>query len=179
MLTGSGPDGSVFLIYRTKLRLCARLQRSELTGDFQMQAALDTEVTTVFGNAQPQPERATIDLADLVSLLLSSTAPDRDTDLLVDAMLGGKNPQKVIDEARVRAGFWLREQVPAYTAGNEAIATLAHRRGLRVETHFDGDVWHVETRSVSTGAKVVVKHALQGVAGIAGIASLITKENAE
>ncbi|MDW9479076.1 hypothetical protein GOB57_10410 [Sinorhizobium meliloti] len=123
--------------------------------------------------------RATIDLADLVSLLLSSSVPDRDTDLIVDAMLGGKKPQKVIDEARVRAGFWLREQVPAYTAGNEALATLAHRRGLRIESHFDGSLWHVETRGVFSGAKVVVKHALQGVAGIAGIAALVTKESQE
>lgn len=144
-----------------------------------MQAAPETAVPRVFGNTRTPPERATIDLADLVSLLLASTSPDRNTDLLVDAMLGGKKPQKVVDEARVRAGFWLREQVPTYTAGNEALATLAHRRGLRVETHFDGNTWHVETRSVSSGAKVVVKHALQGVAGIAGIALLVTKEPAE
>jgi hypothetical protein len=144
-----------------------------------METATQTHETAVFPNVRSPSPRPTIDLADLVSILLSLTAPDRDVDLLVEAMLGGKAPQKVIDEARVRAGFWLRDQVPAFTAGNEALSTLAHRRGLRVETHFDGSQWHVETRSIATGAKIVVKHALQGVAGVAGVAALVTKESAE
>lgn len=143
----------------------------------QMETAIQTEATNVFRNAAALGGRPTIDIADLVSLLLASKTPDRDNDLLVDAMLGGKTPQKVIDEARVRASFWLRDQVPSFTAGNEALATLAHRRGYRVETHFDGTLWHVETRSLATGAKIVVKHVLQGVAGIAGIAALVTKES--
>lgn len=123
-----------------------------------------------------QPAVRTMDLADLVSLLLSSTSPDRDVDLIVDTMLGGKTPVYVIDTAKVRVGFWLRDQVPAFTAGNEALLTLAHRRGYRVETHFDGNIWHVETRSLSTGEKVIVKHALKGIAGVAGIAALVSKE---
>jgi hypothetical protein len=142
-----------------------------------MDTAIQTEATNVFRNAAALSGRPTIDIADLVSLLLASKTPDRDNDLLVDAMLGGKTPLKVIDEARVRASFWLRDQVPAFTAGNEALATLAHRRGYRAETHFDGTLWHVETRSLGTGAKVVVKHVLQGVAGIAGIAALCIKES--
>nr|WP_250807603.1 hypothetical protein [Neorhizobium tomejilense] len=120
----------------------------------------------------------TIDLADLVSLLLASAGPDRDLDLIVETMLGGPAPLKRVDVAKVRAGFWLRDQVPKFTEGKEALATLAHRRGYRVETHFDGSAWHVETRSLASGDKIVVKHALQGVAGVAGIAAMTSKENA-
>ena len=122
------------------------------------------------------PSGATMDLADLVSLLLATSEPDRDLDLLIDTMLGGKATATTIDAGKVRAGFWLREQVPTFTEGNEALATLAHRRGYRVETYFDGALWHVETKSLNTGEKVVVKHALKGVAGVAGIAAMVSKE---
>ncbi|MBY3151290.1 hypothetical protein HFO56_02675 [Rhizobium laguerreae] len=177
MLTGSGEDGSVVydLSHGQKTPRKTSTERSD--GYPQMETAIQTQATNVFRNAAALGGRPTIDLADLVSLLLASKAPDRDNDLLVEAMLGGKAPLKVVDEARVRAGFWLRDQVPTFTAGNEALATLAHRRGFRVESHFDGSLWHVETRSLATGAKIVVKHELQGVAGIAGIAALVTKES--
>lgn len=140
-----------------------------------MEAATHIPAT---GRSHPQSRRPTIDLADLVSMLLELESPDRDTDLLVDAMLGGKAALATVDVARVRAGFWLREQVPPYTAGNEALSTLAHRHGLLVETYFDGRVWHVETRNARTGRRIVVKHMLQGVAGIAGIVAIIAKETA-
>lgn len=121
-------------------------------------------------------ETKSFDLADLVALLLAEKAPSRDLDLLVNDMLGGKLPILVTNEARIRAAFWLRDQVPPYTAGNEALATLAHQRGLKVETYFDGKLWHVETRSLTTGDKVLVKHSVQGIAGITGIAALVSKE---
>lgn len=119
-----------------------------------------------------------IDLADLVALLLALTKPDRDLDLIVDTMLGGDRPLAEVDAAKVRAGFWLRDQVPKYTEGAEALSALAHRRGYRIETYFDGHIWHVETRSITTGEKVAVKHPLRGVAGIAGIAAMTGKETA-
>ncbi len=118
----------------------------------------------------------TIDLADLVSLLLAAEAPDRDLDLLVQTMLGSDRPVLEVDSAKVRTGFWLREQVPAFTEGREALSALAHTRGYRVETHFDGALWHVETRNLKTGSRTVVKHSLRGVAGVVGIAALVAKE---
>jgi hypothetical protein len=179
MLTGSGADGSVFLNLSHEVKTLRKTSTPPQTDDPQMETATQADKTNASPKRKSTDARPTIDIADLVSILLALNAPDRDTDLLVEAMLGGKAPLKVVDEARVRAGFWLRDQVPAFTKGKEALATLAHRRGLRVETHFDGIQWHVETRSVATGDKVVVKHALQGVAGIVGIAALVTKENAE
>jgi hypothetical protein len=175
-LTASYANGSVVTDLSHKMKTSSKATTSYPTGDQPMETATELESTTTFRDAVSLGGRPTIDIADLVAMLLASNVPDRDSDLLVEIMLGGKTPLKVIDEARVRAGFWLREQVPTFTAGNEALALLAHRRGLKTETYSDGALWHVETRSLATGARVVVKHVLQGVAGIAGIAALTTKE---
>lgn len=119
-----------------------------------------------------------IDMADLVSLVLSLTAPDRDVDVIVDAMLGGKAAARAVDAARVRASFWLRDGMPKYTGGNEALAVLAHRRGYVLDSRSEGGSWTVEAADLVTGEKVAVRHALQGAAGIAGIAALAARASA-
>jgi len=137
-----------------------------------------TETGAMTAPAAPPRGHSSLDLADLVSLLLSSERPDRDNDLLVHVMLGGPEPLQRADRARIRASFWLRDGTPAYTGGREALSALAHRRGYRLEYRKDGDQWHVEARDPASGDRIGVKHALPGIAGIVGIASLVARRTA-
>ena len=137
---------------------------------------VQTAATAVIPASDLGPASAhRLDLADLVSLLLAATGPDRDLDLLTDVMLGGKTAHRSVDAARVRGQFWLRDQVQAYTAGREALQTLAHVRGFRITSSDEGEIWAVESRDLSNGAKVTIRHPHQGMAGIIGVALLVAR----
>jgi hypothetical protein len=90
--------------------------------------------------------------------------------------LGGKAPVLNVKPSTVRAGFWLKNQVPAFTSEKEAINILAHRRGYCVETHQASEIWFAETRNLATGASIIVKHTNPCVAAIVGIATLTSRE---
>lgn len=126
----------------------------------------------------PRLTKASIDLADLVSLLVSMDAPSRIADEIVETMLGGEKVSPAINSAAVIAGRWLSEETPAYTAGGQALSVLARRRGYRISTSRDGNGFRAEAWSLSGGAKASASARLEGAAGIAAIVSLTRKETA-
>jgi hypothetical protein len=117
-----------------------------------------------------------VDLADLVFMLLGATEPNRDLDLLVHVMLGGGATLSSVDAARVKAGFWLRDQVPAYTGGGPALAALAHRRGFRIESLPEDGGWTARVGRAGTVETASARHALEGIAGTVAVAWLAAKE---
>jgi hypothetical protein len=120
-----------------------------------------------------------IDLADLVSTLLALESPDRDIDIVVDAMLGQKEALLSIDHGRVRTKFWLRSQVPTYTAGGEALRELAHARGCRIRTCEIDGIWTATAHDAVRNSRTEASARFEGVAGIVAIAFMTAKEKVD
>jgi len=128
--------------------------------------------------ADPRPAAAAMDLADLVSVLVSLRAPSRQVDNVVEAMLGGPSVLSVISPAAVISSRWLSAETPAYTAGGNALSVLARRRGYRIHLSRDGERHVAEVRNLATGMQATASAITEGGAGVAAVCCLASKETA-
>ena len=123
-----------------------------------------------------RPAQAAMDLADLVSLVVSLGAPSREVDEVVEAMLGGDETSLTVSASSVISSRWLSAETPAYTAGGHALSVLAHRRGYRVSAAAGGTGYRAEAWVPGTAKRSCASARTEGGAGIAAIASLAIKE---
>lgn len=122
--------------------------------------------------AAPKGAAAPIDLADLVSLLVSMQEPSRVVDCVVEAMLGGERAHQTVTPATVITGRWLAQQAPEYTAGGQALSVLARRRGMKVRCVPDGRGFRAESYEPQSGRSASAVARTEGCAGVAAIARL-------
>lgn len=119
-----------------------------------------------------------LDLADLVSILLFLETPCPNTDVLIESLLGQRELRDKITIPDVKGLFWLKDQIPPYTQGTSCINTIAHKRGYRLESVLSSGEWITETRDLVSGDKIAIKHKLKGPSAIIGIATLSSRKNA-
>lgn len=136
---------------------------------------LSTE--TIMPETEAKSVAKALDIADLVGMLLACDKPDTNIDLLVDLMLGEPEVRQFVDGNDIRKRFWMRGQVPAYTAEDGAVYALARTRGLRIDrTNSPQDGWISEARNLVTGRKVRVRHASSQIGALICIAAITAGE---
>lgn len=77
----------------------------------------------------------TIDLADVVSQLMSTGADNRKLELIIDCMLGGDKIRSSITPFDVKAMQWMSSEVPYYLSCSRSVLLLAHRRQTKISSH--------------------------------------------
>lgn len=137
---------------------------------------MQTQARIPAAERHAQPAAGAMDLADLVSVLVSLRSPSRAVDEVVEVMLGGSSVVPVVSRSAVISARWLSGETPAYTAGGGALSVLARRRGYRVHVSREDGRFRAEAWNLATGGSAIAAAATEGGAGIAAICSLASKE---
>jgi len=111
-----------------------------------------------------------IDMADLVSALVSMREPSRDLDRIVHAMVAGDAPRMSASASAVRLGSWLASEVPPYTEGGRAVSVLAHRLGVTVRTERVRHGWRATVHDPADGSSRSASSHTEGGAACAALA---------
>lgn len=117
----------------------------------------------------------TIDLADLVSILSTLKAPNREVDYLVEAMLG-HGVRSTITERDQRMGAWLQLQVPHYTEDLPSVLRLACSLGAKVEVRAENN-GYLATAEIAKTSSSATAYLATTAALSATISTQITKIN--
>jgi len=112
-----------------------------------------------------------IDMADLVSALVSLRQPSRDLDRIVHSMVAGAAPRLSASPTDVRLGTWLASEIPPYTEGGRAVNVLAHRLGVSVHTQRMAHGWRATVVDPSDGSLRSASSPSEGGAACAALAS--------
>jgi hypothetical protein len=94
-----------------------------------------------------------IDLADLSSLVASTSGADRKIDAIVDAMLAGPKVIHKLTMSQLRDSQWLSDETLEYTRGGAPLRVLLQRRGLKARTWASEDVVTTSVSDISGNSK--------------------------
>ena len=111
-----------------------------------------------------------IDIADLVSALVSLREPSRELDCIIHAMVAGDSPRLSASASEVRLGTWLASEVPPYTEGGQAVNVLAHRMRVGIRTWRTEHGWRATVHDPMDGSRRSASSITEGGAACAALA---------